>query len=92
MAVEMNWSAIGLGSVIAFIIGWFLFGLLGAVILAIIVLVLTGILGSDDKFQGKGMRDLGRSAFCWAETIGLTAKVLFFTNNRKKVGEYAENY
>ena len=28
----------------AFIIGWFLFGLLGAVILAIVVLLITGIL------------------------------------------------
>lgn len=44
MAISMNWGAIGLGSVIAFIIGWFIFGLLGAVILAIIVLVLMGIL------------------------------------------------
>ncbi len=40
----MNWGALGLGSVVAFIIGWFIFGLLGAVILAVIVLVLMGIL------------------------------------------------
>jgi hypothetical protein len=40
----MNWGALGLGSVVAFIIGWLIFGLLGAVILAIIVLVLMGIL------------------------------------------------
>ncbi len=44
MAISMNWGAIGLGGVVAFIIGWFLFGLLGAVILAIIVLLITGIL------------------------------------------------
>ncbi len=44
MAISMNWGAIGLGSVVAFIIGWFLFGLLGAVLLAIVVLVLMGIL------------------------------------------------
>ena len=44
MAIEMNWGALGLGSVVAFIIGWFIFGLLGAVLLAIIVLVLMGIL------------------------------------------------
>jgi hypothetical protein len=44
MAISMNWGAIGIGSVIAFLIGWFIFGLLGAVILAIIVLVVMGIL------------------------------------------------
>jgi hypothetical protein len=44
MAISMNWGALGLGSVVAFIIGWWLFGLLGAVILAIIVLFLMGIL------------------------------------------------
>ena len=44
MEIDMNWGALGLGSVIAFLIGWFIFGLLGAVILAIIVMVLLGIL------------------------------------------------
>jgi hypothetical protein len=44
MAISMNWGALGLGSVVAFIIGWFLFGLLGAVLLAIVVLILMGIL------------------------------------------------
>jgi hypothetical protein len=44
MAITMNWGALGLGSVVAFIIGWFLFGLLGAVLLAIVVLILMGIL------------------------------------------------
>jgi hypothetical protein len=34
----------GLGSVVAFLIGWFLVGLLGAVIIAIIVMVLLGII------------------------------------------------
>lgn len=34
----------GLGSVIAFIVGWWIFGLLCAVIVAIIVLFLMGIL------------------------------------------------
>jgi len=43
MAITVNWGAIGLGSVIAFVIGWFIFGLLGAVVLAIIVMVLMGI-------------------------------------------------
>jgi phage-related minor tail protein len=44
MAITMNWGAIGLGSVVAFVIGWLIFGLLGAVVLAIIVLLLMGIL------------------------------------------------
>jgi len=43
MAITVNWGAMGLGSVIAFVIGWFIFGLLGAVVLAIIVMVLMGI-------------------------------------------------
>jgi hypothetical protein len=44
MAISVNWGAMGLGSVIAFVIGWFIFGLLGAVVLAIIVMVLMGII------------------------------------------------
>jgi phage-related minor tail protein len=44
MAINVNWGAMGVGSVIAFIIGWFLFGLLGAVVLAIIVMILLGII------------------------------------------------
>jgi len=44
MAINVNWGAMGIGSVIAFIIGWFLFGLVGAVVLAIIVMILLGII------------------------------------------------
>jgi hypothetical protein len=44
MAITVQWSHIGLGAVVAFLIGWFLFGLLGAIIIAIIVLVLMGII------------------------------------------------
>ena len=33
-----------MGSVIAFLIGWFIFGLLGAIVLAIIVLLLMGVI------------------------------------------------
>jgi hypothetical protein len=36
MAIKMNWGALGIGAVIAFLVGWLIFGLLGAVILAII--------------------------------------------------------
>ncbi len=42
--VSVNWSALGLGAVIAFLIGWFIFGLLGAVILAIIAMIVLGIM------------------------------------------------
>ena len=42
--VTMDWSKISVASVIAFLIGWFLFGLLGAVVLAVIVLALMGII------------------------------------------------
>lgn len=44
MALSVNWGALGLVSVIAFLVGWYLFGLLGAVIIAIIVMVLMGII------------------------------------------------
>jgi hypothetical protein len=42
--VSVNWGAMGVGAVIAFLIGWFLFGLLGAVILAIIAMIVLGIM------------------------------------------------
>jgi hypothetical protein len=42
--VSVNWGAMGVGAVIAFLIGWFLFGLLGAVILAVIAMVVLGIM------------------------------------------------
>lgn len=42
--ISMDWSKISVFSVIAFVAGWLIFGLLGAVILAIVVLALTGIL------------------------------------------------
>jgi hypothetical protein len=34
----------GLGAVVAFLVGWFIFGLFGAVVLALILMVLTGII------------------------------------------------
>lgn len=43
-SITIQWSHISLASVIAFLIGWWLFGLLGAVVIAIIVLVLMGII------------------------------------------------
>jgi len=44
MAIDVNWGMMGLFSVIAFLVGWFMFGLLGAVVLAIIVMVVMGII------------------------------------------------
>ena len=44
MPITVEWSHIGVGSVIAFLIGWFIFGLLGAIVLAIIVLFLMGVI------------------------------------------------
>ncbi|MGM0405466.1 MAG: hypothetical protein ACQEQM_04925 [Thermoplasmatota archaeon] len=40
----MQWGGISLLSVVAFLIGWWMFGLLWAVVIAIIVLILTGTL------------------------------------------------
>ena len=42
--VSVYWAAMGLGAVVAFLIGWFIFGLLGAVILAIIAMIVLGIM------------------------------------------------
>jgi len=44
MAVTVHWSSLGLGAVVAFLVGWFIFGLFGAVILAVIAMVLLGII------------------------------------------------
>ena len=44
MAVVMHWSSLGLGSVVAFLVGWWIFGLFGAVILAVVAMVLLGII------------------------------------------------
>jgi hypothetical protein len=44
MAISMNWGALGIGSVLVFILGWWIFGLFAAVVIAIIVLILMGVL------------------------------------------------
>ena len=53
VSISMDWSKISLLSVIAFLLGWYFFGLLAAVVITIVVLVLMGTLriksGSDDK-------------------------------------------
>ena len=43
MPITVQWSHIGLGSIIAFLVGWWIFGLLGAIGIAIVVLVLMGV-------------------------------------------------
>jgi len=42
--LTVQWSQITISSIIAFLVGWFIFGLLGAVVIAIIVSVLMGII------------------------------------------------
>jgi hypothetical protein len=49
MAITVAWSHIGIGAVIAFLVGWFIFGLLGAILIAIVVLVLMGVISNSDS-------------------------------------------
>ncbi len=44
MAFGTNWGAIGIVGVIAFLIGWYVLGLLAAVILALVIVVLMSIM------------------------------------------------
>jgi hypothetical protein len=44
MAVTVQWSDISIVSVVAFLIGWLIFGLIGAVVIAVVVLLLMGII------------------------------------------------
>ena len=43
-AIKVQWTHITILSVIAFVAGWFIFGLIGAIVLAVIVMVLMGII------------------------------------------------
>lgn len=56
MAITINWGAISLVSVIAFLIGWFLFGLLTAIVIAIVVMILLGII----KFKPEKKLNTGK--------------------------------
>jgi hypothetical protein len=42
--LKIHWGRIGLLSVIAFLVGWWIFGLPWAIIIAVVVMVLTGII------------------------------------------------
>ncbi|MBS3816468.1 MAG: hypothetical protein KGY76_02770 [Candidatus Thermoplasmatota archaeon] len=44
MAISMDWSKISILSVVAFAVGWWLLGLLWAVVIAIVFLILSGAL------------------------------------------------
>jgi Flp pilus assembly protein TadB len=44
MAFRLNWGAVGIVGVIAFLIGWYFLGLLVAVILAIVIVVLMSVM------------------------------------------------
>jgi hypothetical protein len=43
-AIKVEWTHITILSVVAFVAGWFIFGLIGAIVLAVIVMVLIGII------------------------------------------------
>lgn len=44
MGISVQWSRLGLGALVAFLVGWLLFGLLTATVIALIVMALMGIL------------------------------------------------
>ena len=44
MGITVAWSRLGIGAIVGFLIGWLIFGLLGAVVLALIIMVLMGII------------------------------------------------
>ena len=44
VSISMDWSKISLLSVVAFLIGWYFFGLFAAVVITLVVLVLMGTL------------------------------------------------
>ena len=44
MGITVQWSRLGIGAVVGFLIGWFIFGLLGAVLLALVIMVFMGII------------------------------------------------
>lgn len=42
--LKIEWGHITLLSVVAFLLGWWLFGLIGAIVIALVVMVLMGII------------------------------------------------
>jgi hypothetical protein len=43
-AIKVEWTHFTILSVVAFVAGWFIFGFIGAIVLAVIVMVLMGII------------------------------------------------
>jgi len=44
MTVAYHAGSLGIGAVLAFLVGWLIFGLFGAVILALVAMLLLGII------------------------------------------------
>ena len=44
MAITVQWQRLGLGAIMGFLVGWYIFGLLGATVLAVVVMLATGII------------------------------------------------
>jgi hypothetical protein len=44
IGVTVQWSRVGIGALAGFLVGWYIFGLFGATLLAIAVMLLTGIM------------------------------------------------
>jgi len=49
MAIALHSSRLGLGSAVAFVTGWFVFGLIGAIFLAVAAMLFLGIITVDGK-------------------------------------------
>ena len=62
MRITVNWKAINVVSAIAFLLGWFLFGLFAAVVIAIVSMVLLGIIkfSPEKKSTASGKPHRGR--------------------------------
>jgi hypothetical protein len=44
MSIRVQWSRLGVGALVGFLVGWYIFGLFGATLLAIVVMLATGII------------------------------------------------
>jgi hypothetical protein len=44
MQITVKWSRLGVGALIGFLLGWLIFGPFTAVLLAIVVMLITGII------------------------------------------------
>jgi len=44
VTITAQWSRLGLGAIVGFLVGWYVFGLFGATVLAIVVMFAMGII------------------------------------------------